>query len=175
MEPYWDENFTKNDNKMNVKLYKYSPKSIVLKSDKTFGRYYSQYLKDIGGRFNRSLTFNEVKSPGWIFSSRQENQDKLISTLEKILTGEYEPNIQRDKDEDKEKKMKKLYNTLWQFIDLIPGEDEREEDSYIYLDNENMKIILYFTEEGEKEGECIYKFISNRKKLFVHQVEKLGK
>lgn len=59
-------------------LVKYSEKAIAV-----FGetKEIKETLKSLGGRFNPSLTYNEEKKAGWIFSAKKENEIRETLSL----------------------------------------------------------------------------------------------
>ena len=71
-EAYWTRSFTVDDNKYEVKLYHYSAKSISMTSSGDFGKRFSKYFKEVGGRFNPKLSVGA----GWILQKFSERSSK---------------------------------------------------------------------------------------------------
>lgn len=55
----------------NLELVEYSDRSMAIFGDT---KLYKEQLRSLGGKFNSSLTFNEVKQAGWIFSKSKYEQ-----------------------------------------------------------------------------------------------------
>lgn len=63
-----------------LEIVDYSEKAIAVFGDT---KAIKEQLKELGGRFNRSLNYNGEKSAGWIFSKKQANKVKeLITPIE---------------------------------------------------------------------------------------------
>ena len=73
MEAYYTKTFRIEEEDHEVKLYKYSLKSIAMVSTEKFGKGFSKNLKEIGGRFNPKLSVGA----GWIFKIDSETQKKI--------------------------------------------------------------------------------------------------
>ena len=70
-----------------VEIKEYSEKAIAVFGDT---KPFSNELKDIGGKFNPSLTYTENdKRPGWIYSKKMA--DKVRELIEKINAGVVKP------------------------------------------------------------------------------------
>jgi len=164
-EAYWTRSFTVDDNKYEVKLYHYSAKSIAMTSSEDFGKRFSKYFKEIGGRFNPKLSVGA----GWIF--KLDSQSDLTEVLRKIFKGEIKPSevdvrapVFEDSDVDR-----KIYNTLQELIHLLP-EDKQER---VMTENDELRITVYYNKDDETvtQGDCIYEFSSSRKKMSIYQLE----
>lgn len=170
MEPYWTQTYTISDSEYIVGLYRYSARSIALKCDSDFGKMFSYKFKDIGGLFNRNLDFSnhqvKERAAGWIFKSNEETQEKLNLLLSDIYEGKCNPAVTKENTVDD----KKIFNNLQKLITSLT--DEKKE--IIFLDNDDMSLIFYYnyTDEDQKEGDCIYSLLSSRKKLEIHQINK---
>ena len=170
MDPYWSQNFVINEKEYEVNLYRYSSKCIALKCSSDFGKFFSYKFKEIGGLFNRSLNFSthqvKEKSPGWIFKSTDEIQEKLNNLLSDIHEGKCNPQVINENIADD----KKIFNNLQRLITSLS--DEKKEVTF--LDNDDMAIIFYYNyeDEDQKDGDCIYSLISSKKKLEIHQIDK---
>lgn len=165
MESYWEKKFTVDDKSYEVKLYHYSPKCIAMTTSEDFGKRFSKYFKDIGGRFNSKLSIGA----GWIF--KLDSQNDLTEVLRKIFKGELKPSeidvrapVFENSDVDK-----KIFNTLQELIHLLP-EDKEER---VLTENEDLRITVYYNKDDETvtQGDCIYEFSSSRKKMSIYQLE----
>jgi hypothetical protein len=166
MEPYWEKEYQIEDKKHEVKLYQYSPKCIAMVSSENFGKKFSFYLKEIGGRFNGKLSVGA----GWIF--KLDSQSDLTDLLRKIYKGEIKPKeteirapVIENSDIDH-----KIFNTLQELIVLLPSEQETR----VLAENEEVKTTVYYnkSEETLVEGNMIYNFSSAHKNLEIYQLEK---
>jgi hypothetical protein len=171
MDSYWSQNFIIDEKEYEVNLYRYSSKCIAMKCEGDFGKFFSYKFKEIGGLFNRSLNFSthqkKEKSPGWIFRNTTDSNEKLNNLLSDIHQGKCDPQVINNNIDNK-----KIFNNLQKLIDSLT--DEKEE--VIFLDNSDMTIIFYYNYEEEdiKDGECIYSVLSSKKKLEVHQIDKVN-
>lgn len=67
-----------------ISLYVYTEKSLVIKSDETFGKSFAENLKEAGGKYNPKLRVGIDK--GWVFpNSRKPELDEVLT---KINSGE---------------------------------------------------------------------------------------
>lgn len=165
MESYWDKEFNIDDNKYTVKLYKYSPKCIAMTTTEDFGKKFSQYFKDIGGRFNSRLSVGA----GWIF--KLDSQQALTDLLRKIYKKEIKPKETDFKapsfdDSDTDNK---IFNSLQELITLLPETKEER----VLSENEEVKTLVYYnrSESDLTEGNLIYSFSSAHKNMEIYQLE----
>lgn len=160
MKPIWDDTFTVKDKEYKVEIYNYK-KSIALKSEGNFGKYFSEEFKKIGGKFNKYLNFTEEeppkKEPGWIF--KKESLGLLNNILKNISEGSIKPvNVREDKTH------LKIYNKLQELLDTIS-----EKEEFFQLSE---KINIYINPQKnieELEGDTIYSLESSKKKMYIQQ------
>ena len=175
MEPYWSQEFDivlSGVNKHLVELYKYSEKSIVLKTTPEFGKGFSKYFKELDSRFNKNLTINDEKISGWLFKTSTE----CIESLNKLLKGIYEGDIKPTfsgifpPDISKSSKNNKIFNLITKLAELIP----EEEEEFILSDDEKCKTTIYYNLDEDSdtviEGELVYSLILGKKKISINQL-----
>jgi len=175
MEPYWSQEFDvvlSGVNKHLVELYKYSEKSIVLKTTPEFGKGFAKYFKDLNSKFNKSLTINDEKISGWLFKTSTE----CIESLNKLLKGIYEGDIKPTfsgifpPDISESSKNNKIFNLITKLAELIPEEEEH----FVLLDDEKCKTTIYYNLDEDSditiEGSEVYNLKFGKKQLVVHQL-----
>jgi len=166
MEPYYTKEFNIEGENHEVKLYKYSLKSIAMVSTEKFGKGFSKNLKDIGGRFNPKLSVGS----GWIFRIDSETQEKITKFLKGVFTGEIKwetgdvkiPAIENHEIDQK------IFITLNELLDFIPSE---KEDRMI-SDKDGVKTFVYYNKDDSviTQGDTIYNFESAHKSLEITQL-----
>lgn len=173
MEPYWDQDFDINineKNKHNVKLYKYSEKSIALISTPEFGKAFAKKFKEIDGKFNPNLKINDNKEAGWIFKAETETLEKLNEILKGIFEGEIKPLFSGLilPDFSGKSKHNKVFNLINKLMEMLPEENEE----FVISEDEKAKTTIYYNsdEDTVKEGELVYSFEGGKKKLEVCQL-----
>lgn len=72
-----------------VLLYVYTEKSLVIKTDETFGKSFTESLKEAGGKYNPKLRAGIDK--GWVFPNSKKPE--LDEVLTKINSGEIKGEI----------------------------------------------------------------------------------
>jgi hypothetical protein len=145
MEPYWELEFdikVGSEEKQQVKLYKYSEKSVALICHESFGKSFSKNFKGLGGRFNPNLTINENKIAGWIFKSDGDTLENLNKILEDIYCGNIRPQFRGiiSPDFNLKSKSVKIYNLFEQIIKLFPDENSQ----VVLSEDENFKTTIYY-------------------------------
>jgi len=164
MDPYWEKIIESEGKNYEIKLFRYSPKCIAMVSSDDFGKKFSTYFKEIGGRFNPKLSVG----PGWIF--RLDLQEGLTDILRKIYKGEIKPReleiktpVFDDSDIDF-----KIFNTLQDLIQLLPEDTEER----VISENQEVKTTVYYnkTDDTVTQGDCIYSFSSSRKSMDIYQL-----
>ena len=174
MKPYWSQEFTFDNEKHLVSLYQYPAKCNVLESTLFFGKSFSKYFKELGGKYNSKLKFSEEEKPkgGWIFRSSEESQGKLNDLLRRIYKGDIEPVLSKviAPSFDNKDLSIKIFNKLQNILELLPD----EEFSSDICENSEFKNVLYanLEDEEEAEGDTIYSVVSSRNKFIVNQVKK---
>jgi len=99
---------------MSLILQDYTEKSIAL-----FGntKNYVDELKELGGRFNPNLTYDDAKCPGWIFSNKKREQ--LDEFVEKVNDNKYvksETKVEKSVDKDILKELIRIRNDIDKLI-----------------------------------------------------------
>lgn len=169
MEPYWEQDYLINEEKHNVKLYKYSQNSVCLISTTKFGKSFSKSFKTAGGRFNPNLKIDEVKTPGWIFRSNIEVLEKLNNILKEIYEGNIKAEFNIIKpDFNNKNHNNEIFNLISKLSKLI-SEDTEE---YILSNADGVKTTIYHNpdEETVTEGDLVYKFEGGNKILEIYQL-----
>lgn len=75
-----------------LRIVDYSEKSIAVFGDT---KPFKNYLLDIGGKYNDKLTFEDKKTPGWIFS--KSKRAKVEELVDEVNDGTLKPEVVEDK------------------------------------------------------------------------------
>ena len=171
MSNYYNENFKCNGKTYNVKLYDYTRLCIVLTSEEEFTKGFSKKLKEIGGRFNKNLTIDEEKTPGWCFKKDSDTQKKIVEFLKNVSSG-------KEKLETSELVIPQIgeieqgmyaLSLIDDLIEYLP-----EETSEVLLSSENnIETRVYYNpkEEDIIIGNIIKELSSAHKKAVFTQLE----
>jgi len=165
MEPYWSYTYNNIDGigMQKIDLYKYSAKSIGMKTSQRFGSAFSKQLKAIGGRFNMNLKFGDIPEPGWIF--KIENQEELQKFIAKVQKKEVTPRVFDEKTEKQENIG--IFRKLKEVIDMVPDEG----DDYILSEANGYRTYMTFGLDNPTEEGCVYSLKSSKKKVDVYQIQ----
>ena len=166
MEAYYTKTFRIEEEDHEVKLYKYSLKSIAMVSTEKFGKGYSKNLKEIGGRFNPKLSVGA----GWIFKIDSETQKKINEFLKGVFTGEikWETGDIKPPIIEPEEIDQKIFITLNELLDFIPSDPQDR----IISDKDGVKTFVYYNTDDTvvTQGDLIYSFESAHKSFKITQL-----
>lgn len=182
--------------KYKVCVRNYSDKSFVFISPSEFGKAFSRYLKEIGGKFNMNLKDeNEDSFPGWIFRSTKSNYNLLQELLRDIDSGKVRGNFPTEDlhlknvsegvsnitvEEEEEEFDAEDFEAIDVYKQVLKLKSKIEIDDCVHktvAENEVLTIeVLYGNrekvDEVKIEGSVTHKFITNRHKLIIIQKEK---